>query len=176
MEIVLFLLFLLFSMFSALMERRKRRKQLEEAAQQQEVISERQDPSEESEAPAPVVVEEQKEEPSFGWPFEGDPFEDFKPAAKEAQPDPSEEEGLEPVVEPELVVPAADNRALEMERWRQKTRSQNTEGAQRRKFRKRSRAGRRARVGRWNLNPQKARDAVVYMEILGKPKSEREDF
>ena len=175
MEIVLFLLFLLFSMFSALMERRKRRKQLEEAAQQQEAISERQDQAEESEARAPVV-EEQKEEPSFGWPFEGDPFEDFKPAAKEAEPDSSKEEGLEPVVESELVVPAVDDRALEMERWRQETRAQKSEEVQRRKSRKRSRAGRRARVGHWALNPQKARDAVVYMEILGKPKSEREDF
>ena len=176
MEIALFLLFLLFSMFSALMERRKRRKKLEEAAQQQQARSERQDQAEESEASAPVLVEEQKEEPSFGWPFEGDPFEDFKPAAKEAQPDPSEEEELEPVVEPELVVPAVNDRALEMERWRQENRSQNTEEVQRRKSRKRSRAGHRARHGRWNLNPRKARDAVVYMEIIGKPKSEREDF
>ena len=176
MEIVLFLLFLLFSMFSALMERRKRRKQLEEAAQQQEAIRERQGQAEESEASAPVEVEEQKEEPSFGWPFEGDPFEDFKPAAKETEPDSSEEEGLEPVVEPELVVPAVDDRALEMERWRQENRAQKAEEVRRQKSRKRSRTGRRARVGHWDLNPQKARDAVVYMEILGKPKSEREDF
>ena len=28
---------------------------------------------------------------------------------------------------------------------------------------------------RWFLNPQTARDAIVYMEILGKPKSEREE-
>ena len=34
---------------------------------------------------------------------------------------------------------------------------------------------RRAR-NRWFLNPQTARDAIVYMEILGKPKSEREEW
>ena len=89
MELLLFVIFILFSGFSALMGRRKRRKELEEAQKQQEARQQSQaEKSNEVEVPAArpappvVVVEEEKEvDPSFAWPFEGDPFEEFRPAA-----------------------------------------------------------------------------------------------
>ena len=98
MELLLFILFLLFSMFSALMERRKRRKQVEEAQAQQEARRKRREEVEDEvvSAPQPVSVEEKKEEEeaSFGWPFSGDPFEDFRPA-KEPEQASTEHEGLD---------------------------------------------------------------------------------
>ena len=163
MELLLFLLAILFAVFSALMERRKRRKQVEEAQQQRAEIN-----------PAtPVVVEEEKEEePSFGWPFDGDPFEEPVPA--EVDPAEAEREAIEAerqAIEAERRAVAAEK--LAMERLTETTRlsspkSKPEDAAEKRQPRRTQH--------RWFLNPQTARDAIVYMEILGKPKSEREEW
>ena len=81
MELLLFTLAILFSIFSVLMERRKRRKRREEAQQHAQIEQQHAGVN----PAAPVVVEEEKEEePSFGWPFDGDPFDEPVPA--EAEP------------------------------------------------------------------------------------------
>ena len=162
MELLLFTLAILFSIFSALMERRKRRKRLEEAQQQHAEIEQQ---HAEVKPAAPVVVEEKKEEePTFGWPFDGDPFEE--PVLAEVDPAEAEREALEAerqAIEAERRAVAAEK--LAMERL-EETKPQES-GEERRPRRTRS---------RWFLTPQTARDAIVYMEILGKPKSEREEW
>ena len=162
MELLLFALAIVFSIFSALMERRRRRRQVEEAQQQHAEIEQQ---HAEVNPAAPVVAEEKKEEePSFGWPFDGDPFDEPVPA--EADPVAAEQEALEAerqALEAEQRAVAAEK--LAMERLTE-TKPQDVGEAQR---------PRRTR-SRWFLTPQTARDAIVYMEILGKPKSEREEW
>ena len=162
MELLLFLLAILFSIFSALMERRRRRKQVEEAQQQHAEIEQQ---HAEVNPAAPVVAEEKKEEePTFGWPFDGDPFEE--PVLDEVDPAEAEREALEAerqALEAERRAVAAEK--LAMERLTE-TKPEDSGEAQR---------PRRTR-SRWFLTPQTARDAIVYMEILGKPKSEREEW
>ena len=156
MELLLFTLAILFSVFSVLMERRKRRKRREE--EQQHAQIEQQHAGNRLVNPAaPVVVEEEKEEePSLGWPFDGDPFDEPVPA--EVEPVAAEREALEA----ERQALAAEKQAME----RLIATKPHDSGQERRPRRTR---------GRWFLNPQTARDAIVYMEILGKPKSEREE-
>lgn len=162
MELLLFALAILFSIFSALMERRKRRKRLEEAQQQHAEIEQQ---HAEINPAAPVAVEEKKEEePTFGWPFDGDPFEE--PVLAEVDPAEAEREAIEAerqALEAERRAAAAEK--LAMERLME-TKPQDA-GEERRPRRTRS---------HWFLTPQTARDAIVYMEILGKPKSEREEW
>ena len=181
MELLLFLLFILFSMFSALMERRKRRKQVEEAQAQQEARRKRREEVEDEvvSAPQPVIVEEKKEEEeetSFGWPFEGDPFEDFRPAKEPEQASPENEgrDAERAALDAERRALDAERRALAMERMSLET---GPEGGISDRFHraaaKRS-AAPRLKLGRWRLDARRARDAVVYMEILGKPKAEHD--
>lgn len=155
MELLLFILAILFSVFSALMERRKRRKRLEEAQQQHAEVH-----------PAnPVVAEQEKEEePAFGWPFDGDPFEEPVPA--EVDPVEAERETLEAEREALAVerrTVAAERQA--MERLMETSPQDSGEDRQPRRPR-----------NHWFLNPQTVRDAIIYMEILSKPKSEREEW
>ena len=162
MELLLFLLAILFSIFSALMERRRRRKQVEEAQQQHAEIEQ---PHAEVNPATPVVAEEKKEEePTFGWPFDGDPFEE--PVVAEVDPAEAEREALEAerqALEAERRAVAAEKLAME----RLTETKPEESGEEQRPRRTRS---------RWFLTPQTARDAIVYMEILGKPKSEREEW
>lgn len=162
MELLLFLLAILFSVFSALMERRKRRRRLEEAQRKHD----------EADLAAPVVAEEEREEePAFGWPFDGDPFEE--PVLAEADPTAAEREALEAerqALAAEQHAVAAEKQAMErqMETTRLSSpKSKPQEPNEEQRLRTRS---------RWFLNPQTARDAIIYMEILGKPKSEREEW
>ena len=170
MELLLFALAILFSIFSALMERRKRRKRLEEAQQQHTETD--QQHAEVSPA-APVVAEEKKEEePSFGWPFDGDPFEE--PVLAEVDPAEAEREAIEA----ERQALEAERRAvlaekLAMERLTETTRLSSPKSKSEESDEKQR--PRRTR-SHWFLTPQTARDAIVYMEILGKPKSEREEW
>ena len=101
----------------------------------------------------------------MGWPFDGDPFDEPVPA--EVEPVAAEREALEA----ERQALAAERRAVAAEKRAMErliaTKPQDS-GQERRPRRSRTR-------GRWFLNPQTARDAIVYMEILGKPKSEREE-
>ncbi len=161
MELLIFLLAILFSIFSALMERRRRRKEVEEAQQQHTEIEEQ---YAEVNPAAPVVVEEKKEEkPTFGWPFDGDPFEE--PVLAEVDPAEAEREALE-----------AERQALEAKRRTVAAEKQAMERLTETKPEDTGKKHRSRRTGnRWFLNPQTARDAIVYMEILGKPKSEREE-
>ena len=164
MELLLFLLAILFSIFSALMERRRRRREHEEAQRQHAEIDQQ---HAEVNPAAPVVAEEQKEkeeEPTFGWPFDGDPFEE--PVLAEVDPAEAEREALEAerlALEAERRAVAAEQQAME----RLTETKSEAAGEERRPRRTRS---------RWFLTPQTARDAIVYMEILGKPKSEREEW
>ncbi len=162
MELLLFTLAILFSIFSVLMERRKRRKRREEAQQHAQIEQQHAGVN----PAAPVVVEEEKEEePSLGWPFDGDPFDEPVPA--EAEPVATEREAIEAerqAVEAERRAVAAERLAME----RLTETKPHDSGEKRRPRRSRTRS-------RWFLNPQTARDAIVYMEILGKPKSEREE-
>lgn len=179
MELLLFVLFLLFSVFSALMERRKRRKQLEESQRQQEARQQRRETAESEVAAPPVVVMEKKEEEesSFGWPFEGDPFEDFKPTAVPASAEQQALEAEREALEAERRALAVERRALAMERMSLETRPGHV-GEQAKDRSTESRHGRRgkAKLGRWEFDAQKARDAIAYAEIIGKPVGEREDL
>ena len=164
MELLLFLLAILFSIFSALMERRRRRKQVEEAQRQHAEIDQQ---HAEVNPAAPIVAEEEKEkeeEPTFGWPFDGDPFEE--PVLAEVDPAEAEREALEA----ERLALEAERRAVaaEQQAMARLTEAKPEESGEERR-------PRRTR-GRWFLTPQTARDAIVYMEILGKPKSEREEW
>ena len=164
MELLLFLLAILFSIFSALMERRRRRRQVEEAQRQHAEVDQQ---HAEVNPAAPVVAEEEKEkeeDPTFGWPFDGDPFEE--PVLAEVDPAEAEREALEAerlALEAERRAVAAEQQAMER---LTETKSEDAGETQR---------PRRTR-SRWFLTPQTARDAIVYMEILGKPKSEREEW
>ena len=164
MELLIFLLAILFSIFSALMERRRRRREHEEAQRQHAEIDQQ---HAEVNPAAPVVAEEEKEkeeEPTFGWPFDGDPFEE--PVLAEPDPAEAEREALEAerlALEAERRAVAAEQQAMER---LTETKPQDV-GEKQQPRRTRS---------RWFLTPQTARDAIVYMEILGKPKSEREEW
>ena len=176
-ELLLFVLFMLFSLFSALMERRKRRKQAEEAQQRQETRKQRQAEGEAEVAASPVVVEEQEEGPPFGWSFAGDPFKDFKPAVDSESVSPEQQALIaeREALDAERRALAAERRALAMERMSLETRPRHAieerigSAGEKRRYA-------RVQIGRWRLDPHKARDAIVYMEILGKPKAEREEL
>ena len=162
MELLLFLLAILFSIFSALMERRRRRKQVEEAQQQHAEVEQQ---HAEVNPDAPVVAEKEKEEePTFGWPFDGDPFEE--PVVAEVDPAEAEREALEA----ERLALEAEQRAVAAEKLAMERLAETkSEDADEKRRPRRTRS-------RWFLTPQTARDAIVYMEILGKPKSEREEW
>ena len=161
MELLLFLLAILFSIFSALMERRRRRREHEEAQQQHTEIEQQ---YAEVDPAAPVVVEKEKEEePTFGWPFDGDPFEE--PVVAEVDPAEAEREALE-----------AERQALEAERRAAAAEKLAMERLEEAKPQADEKQRPRRTRNRWFLTPQTARDAIVYMEILGKPKSEREEW
>lgn len=167
MELLLFALAILFAVFSALMERRKRRKQVEEAQQQRAEIEQQ---HAEVNPATPVVAEEKKEEePSFGWPFDGDPFEESVPAEVDpAEVDPAEAE--REALEAERQALEAERRtvAAEQQAMARLTETKPQDSGEERRPRRTQH--------RWFLTPQTARDAIVYMEILGKPKGEREEW
>jgi len=161
-EILLFILFMLFSVVSSLLERRKRKRELENARQAQGARSQR------------IDEEEEDEEEVLGWPFGGgkDPFEDedlsrrfgdLQRLGEQAKP---KSEVLvvdvDAVAEPRAPVASSRQRVENVLRER----TAHSEEAY-------SRPARRA--GRWRLDVQKAREAVVYAEILGPPKAMRSE-
>ncbi len=161
MEILLFILFMLFSVVSSLLERRKRKRELENARQAQGARSQR-------------IDEEEEEEEVLGWPFGGgkDPFEDedlsrrfgdLQRLGEQAKP-----KSEVPVVK--VNAPAEERAPVASSRQRVENvlreRTAHSEEAY-------SRPARRA--GRWRLDVQKAREAVVYAEILGPPKAMRSE-
>ncbi len=172
MEQLLFLAFILFSIASALLERRKRKKQQEEQRQRK---AERQQGQ-------PQVEVEVEEEKRGGWPFGGDPFELELPAPQpvESQAEKSERETL--ATEREAL--AAERRALEVERLAMEMSGQIREHRPRQRVKdlvrermeqEQAMRPKEVTVGKWKLNPTKARDAIIYAEILGPPKAERRE-
>jgi flagellar biosynthesis/type III secretory pathway M-ring protein FliF/YscJ len=173
-ELLLFILFLLFSVVSALLERRKRRRQLEQARQRQQERERRRQQEEARPAPAPRPTEapEKEEEEVFGWPFGGDPFEEVRPPRPAPAPVVADLESERRALHRERQALEQERRIMEMER-------RLLQGARQ--------EGRRTlrehpvhkplpvQVGRWHLDPEKARDALVYAEILGPPKAERQE-
>ena len=186
MEQLLLILFLLFSVISALLERRKRRRQLEEEQRRQQQT--------EDGAPVPQQEREKEEEEEWGgWPFPGgDPFEP-RPEARPAQQETEEGE----VVLLEEAAPADGQSLLEqLERQAQEAEERARDEEERARERaqeiQRSRqrmaarmrqlgaagqepSGRPRRRSPWRLTPDRAREAVVYAEILGACKADREE-
>lgn len=185
MEQLLLILFLLFSVISALLERRKRRRQLEEEQRRRQQTGE---------GPPPADAEPEKEEEEWGgWPFPGgDPFEP-RPEARPAQQETEEGE----VVLLEEAAPADGQSLLEqLERQAREAeeRARNEEERARERAEEIQRTRRRAaarmrepgaagavssdrarRRSPWSLTPDRARRAVVYAEILGPCKADREE-
>ena len=161
MELLVFALILLFSLVSALLERRKRR-------QAQQPRSQR-----------PPGAEGEEEEQEIGWPFPTDPFELEPRGPRQATAEETEDA--------EQQAQDAEQRILEMQRQAQELERQAREVQPRRRMDELVRekiaqqeaqkevAKVHKRKGQWRLDPQSARQAVVYSEILGRPKSERKE-
>jgi hypothetical protein len=187
MEGILLVLFLLFSVVTALLERRKRRQQLDEAKERQQQQPERVET-------APAVLEEEEDDEEWGgWPFpSGDPFEQpqAKPVtrradATEAMP-PATTDAQILLAEIERQARGAEQRAQAQEaeaRARQRQARQVRPArsvakliGQRRGTRSTSDAKpHRLAGGRYQLTPEKARIGVIYAELLGPCKAEREE-
>ncbi len=187
MEGLLLVLFLLFSVATALLERRKRRQQLEEAKERQQQQRERGEM-----APTALEEEEEVDEEWGGWPFpSGDPFEQpqAKPVARrvastEAMP-PATTDAQILLAEIERQASAAEQRAQTQEdeasaRQRQARQVRPARSVaeligQRRGTSSPRDAKSRRRANGYKLTPEKARLAVVYAELLGPCKAEREE-
>ncbi len=185
MEILLFALFMLFSIVSSLLERRKRRRQLEEAREAEQTRS----------TNAGEVKKEEEKTQTLGWPFGGgsDPFEEevVRRRIGELNPkEPAEPRSLSMAEQHQLEVERAavkaEKRALEVERYalaaerlgqersvpRQRVADLVREKMQHEKAQAKPR--RVARGKRWRLDRKTARAAIVYSEILGPPKADRD--
>ena len=160
MELLLFVLFMLFSIVSSLLERRKRKRELENARQA------------EAARPHSTEFEEQEEEVNVGWPFGGgkDPFEDEELTRRFGDLQRLGEKADEP--ESGLM------RVMEQETAPEPTSSSQTQVRDALASAKKS-AGGHARAiryaGRWRIDARKAREAIVYSEILGPPKAMRSE-
>ena len=152
MELLLFVLFMLFSIVSSLLERRKRKRELEnsrqaEAEKQQE--------------------QRQEEEVTVGWPFGGgrDPFEDEDLTRRFGDLQRLGEKGDEPEA----------MQVMEQETATEPTSSSQTQVHASAKVSTDGYAKAVRRAGRWNIDARKAREAIVYSEILGPPKAVRSE-
>lgn len=163
MELLLFILFMLFSIVSSLLERRKRKRELENARQAEAARSQRTDFEE----------QEEEEEVSAGW-LSGDgkdPFEDevltrrfgdlqrLGEKEAEAESDLWMEE-LEVASEPPSDASPTEGRDASVAYPESLA---NDSGY----------ATRRKRG--WKIDAKKAREAIVYSEILGQPKALRNE-
>lgn len=179
MEQLLLLLFLVFSVVSALLERRKRKQQLEEAQARQ------QESRDKGEVPPSPVIEDEDEEEWGGWPFpSADPFDrpqpqpvrrqaeipttaegqvllqDLQRQAREAEQQAATQTGV--AVTRERDVRTVQPRRSVAELVAQRQESERSTGADR-------------RSNRYKLSPAKARDAIVWAEILGPCKAEQQE-
>ena len=157
MELLLFVLFMLFSIVSSLLERRKRKRELESARQ--------------AEAARPQSAEfEEQEEVNVGWPFGGgkDPFEDEELTRRFGDLQRLGEKADEP--ESGLI------QVMEQETAPEPTSSSQTQVRDALASAKKSVGGSARAVryaGRLRIDARKAREAIVYSEILGLPKAMR---
>jgi flagellar biosynthesis/type III secretory pathway M-ring protein FliF/YscJ len=162
-EQLIFVLFILFSLFTALMERRKRKRRAQPPAAPEQ--TRQRDP--------------EVEEEEGGWPFPVDPF-DLEPK----KPQRVEMESTEAV---DQEAREAEQRAQEMEQQVQELGRQAGAVQPRRRVEElvrekmareqaqQAQPGKKRKDKRWKLDPQKARQAIVYAEILGLPKAERNE-
>jgi hypothetical protein len=155
MEHLLFLLFVLFSVGSALLERRKRklaRSREEEAARRGERVE----------------VSEDEEE---AWIPTTDPFE-LEPPPERISTAELERQALEAAQRTQ----EAEVRARELERQAGEQRPQRRveELVQEVLQQKRMKPAARRKKG-WSISAEKARQGIIYAEILGKPKATRRD-
>jgi hypothetical protein len=169
MEQVLFLLFVLFSIVSWLLERRKKAKQVEEQRRRRE---------QQQQEPEPSQIEVEEEDEEVAWPFGGTLVEEEQ--SQESMAEAAEAGTL--ASEREALV--AERRALEVERMalevaRQASGQQSpqrmTDLLRKRAEQEQPASSRPLQIGKWKIDPEKARDAIVYAEILGKPKAERRE-
>jgi hypothetical protein len=156
-EHLLIILFVLFSIVSALLGRRKRR-----LARQQAEKRARQ--------PAEIEAEEEEDWPSFPM---GDPFEQAPLPGPLARVD--EEELENQALAAEQRAQEMEERAREIERLaaEMQSRPRAREAVQETKHLQK--VSPKTGEKRWKLDAQSARQAVVYAEILGRPKSERRE-
>ena len=178
MEKLIFLLFILFSLFSWLMERRKRKRQRE--AQQQGGS-----PRGESQESA----HEPEDEGEGGWPFPVDPFEleTKKPRRVDVLVDHEAEDVHQSALEEreraqEGIQAQQEQRAKDLARQAEELERRSRQVQPRRriqemvreKMAEEERHQAHARTGMdFRLSPEKVREAIIYTEILGPPKSER---
>ena len=173
MEVLLFILFMLFSIVSSLLERRKRKRELESAREAQQARAQRRESGE-------IEEEEEEEEATLGWPFGGgkDPFEDEVLSRRFGDLQ-RLGEGDTPSLQNKVESTSADAASAQREQKpaapssRQRVSDVLRERASSKGGRRYAGASRRA--GRWTLDAQKARDAIVYAEILGPPKGMRDE-
>ena len=149
MELLLFVLFMLFSIVSSLLERRKRKRELENARQ------------------AGAEKQQEEEEVTVGWPFGGgrDPFEDEDLTRRFGDLQRLGEKGDEPEA----------MQVMEQETAPEPTSFSQTEVRASAKVSTDGYAKAVRRAGRWNIDARKAREAIVYSEILGPPKAVRSE-
>ena len=173
MEGLLLVLFLLFSVATALLERRKRRQQLEEAKERQQQQRERGEM-----APTALEEEEEVDEEWGGWPFpSGDPFEQpqAKPVARRVAPT----EAMPPATtDAQILLAEIEREASARQRQARQVRPARSVAeliGQRRGTSSPRDAKSRRRANGYKLTPEKARLAVVYAELLGPCKAEREE-
>ena len=153
MELLLFVLFMLFSIVSSLLERRKRKRELENARQ--------------AEAEKQQEQMQEEEEVTVGWPFGGgrDPFEDEDLTRRFGDLQRLGEKGDEPEA----------MQVMEQETAPEPTSSSQTQVHASAKVSTDGYAKAVRRAGRWNIDARKAREAIVYSEILGPPKAVRSE-
>lgn len=179
MELIIFALLVLFSIFSTLMKRHKQRKEVEARQQQQQ-----RDGLPRPDSAVEIEEEEQEESP---WSF--DPFE--LPQSRRQKQAAEAEEGAAPSAPQEmerLTEEAGDQARQSEERAREMQQQVHELQRQARELQPRQRiqelvrqrlqqeAGPSARRKRgWKLDPEEARRAIVYAEILGKAKAERDE-
>ena len=158
MEQLIFILFVLFTVFSALMERRKRKRAREAMAR--------------GETPGRRAEEEEE----ANWPFPGDPFE-VLPRPPVAEPE--MDQAVQDRLAAEQHAQELQSQALELEqRARQVQPRRRMEELMREKMAVQEGAEdrrRRRRRKAWSFDPRRARRAVIYAEILGRPKADRTD-
>ena len=160
MELLLFILFMLFSIVSSLLERRKRKRELENARQA------------ETAHPKSTEFEEREEEVNVGWPFGGgkDPFEDDELTRRFGDLQRLGEKTDEPE--------SGSIQVMEQETAPEPTSSSQTQVRDALASAKKSVGGSARAVryaGRWRIDAIKAREAIVYSEILGPPKAMRSE-
>jgi hypothetical protein len=168
METLVAVLFIIFSIGSALLERRKRRQrrqQVEKGGKVQKREAQRQ-AEEASSGPQRVEVDVAEEEEEWSFPSGGfDPFE-----LQPAKPDPALLEIERQQHEAERLAAEAERKARQLEEQAQ--RRKESSATQAHYGTKRTGIKRK---GRLIFETRNVRDAIVYAEILGPPKAERED-